>query len=91
MTVRLSVDFGGTKIEAAALSPEGAFLARRRRPNPGAYAPVVACVRELVEDLIREFGPAASVGIGIPGSISPGHRPDPQRQLHLAERPSAAG
>jgi hypothetical protein len=33
--IQIGVDFGGTKIEAAALNPEGAFLARIRAPNPG--------------------------------------------------------
>jgi predicted NBD/HSP70 family sugar kinase len=35
--IQIGVDFGGTKIEAAALNPEGAFLARIRSPNPGSY------------------------------------------------------
>ncbi len=35
--IRVGVDFGGTKIEAAALGPDGAFLARVRAPNPGDY------------------------------------------------------
>jgi predicted NBD/HSP70 family sugar kinase len=33
--IRIGVDFGGTKIEAAALDRGGAVLARERAPNPG--------------------------------------------------------
>lgn len=66
--MRIGVDFGGTKIEAAALGPDGAVIDRLRKPNPGGYAAAVETVRELVEAV----GPKdASVGIGIPGSISP--------------------
>jgi hypothetical protein len=37
----------GTKIEAAALNPEGAFLARIRAPNPGSNDAALHTVREL--------------------------------------------
>lgn len=66
--IRIGVDFGGTKIEAAALGPDGAVGARERRPNPGSYDAAV----ETVRDLVRMVGPDdATVGLGIPGSISP--------------------
>lgn len=66
--IRIGVDFGGTKIEAAALAPDGSIAVRERRPNPGSYEAAV----EVVRDLVRAVGPEdASVGIGIPGSISP--------------------
>jgi fructokinase len=66
------VDFGGTKIEAAALDLQGRFLARERRPNPGAYDEAVRTVAELVADVERASGCAgASVGVAVPGSLSP--------------------
>ncbi len=34
--IRIGVDFGGTKIEAAAVDAEGRFQARVRAPNPRA-------------------------------------------------------
>lgn len=70
--IRIGVDFGGTKIEAAALDREGAVVTRRRAPNPGDYHKAVHAVRDLVEAVAAETdaGPAP-VGIGIPGSISP--------------------
>jgi fructokinase len=70
--IRIGVDFGGTKIEAAALDPGGAFAARVRRPNPGDYAASLETVRELVAETERLAGVSgATVGFGVPGSLSP--------------------
>jgi fructokinase len=70
--IRVGVDFGGTKIEAAALDPDGHFVARVRAPNPGAYEAALDAVRNLVARAEDEAGSlAASVGIGMPGSVSP--------------------
>ena len=70
--IRIGVDFGGTKIEAAALAASGQILARVRAPNPGAYAPALEVVRDLVAQAEAEAGArAAAVGMGIPGSVSP--------------------
>ena len=68
---RIGIDFGGTKIEAAALDASGAVLARLRLPNPGGYDAAVATVSALVAQVEAQAGPASSVGVGIPGSISP--------------------
>ena len=70
--VRIGVDFGGTKIEAAALDASGAFLARVRAPNPGAYAPAVKAVADLVAQAEQQAGVTPRrVGVGHPGSTSP--------------------
>jgi fructokinase len=69
--IRIGVDFGGTKIEAAALSPDGRFLARVRVPNPGDYDQALMTVRDLVDRVEGEAGGAGTVGVGLPGSISP--------------------
>jgi len=70
--IRIGVDFGGTKIEAAALGAGGAIIARLRRPNPGAYQPALSVVAELVAAVEAEAGArAARIGVGMPGSISP--------------------
>lgn len=71
--MRIGVDFGGTKIEAAALGPGGETLGRRRAPTPRHdYAGSVRAVRELVEALEAETGARAPrIGVGIPGSLSP--------------------
>lgn len=70
--IRIGVDFGGTKIEAAALSADGRFLARVRAPNPRDYDAALRTVAQLVADAEREAGAAATaIGVGMPGSISP--------------------
>src|SRR6185312_13076973 len=70
--IRIGVDFGGTKIEAAGLAADGAFVARVRRPTPGAYAPSLEAVRALVAEVERQAGlSGATVGLGTPGSVSP--------------------
>jgi fructokinase len=70
--IRIGVDFGGTKIEAAALGPDGGFLSRVRALNPGEYTAALRTVAELVAQAESEAGEkAARVGIGHPGSISP--------------------
>jgi len=69
--MRIGIDFGGTKIEAAALDASGAFAARIREPNPGTYDAAFRLVAELVARVEAEVGPAQSVGLAIPGSPSP--------------------
>src|SRR6185437_15230416 len=69
---RIGIDFGGTKIEAAALASSGEIVARQRVPNPGAYEAAVEAVRGLVAEIEADAGlQGATVGLGIPGSISP--------------------
>jgi fructokinase len=70
--MRIGVDIGGTKIEAVALSEAGEILARRRRASPrGDYGGTVATVVELVAALEGELGRPGSVGVGMPGALSP--------------------
>ncbi|MDQ0464083.1 fructokinase [Caulobacter ginsengisoli] len=70
--IRIGVDFGGTKIEAAALDERGDFRARVRVPNPGNYDEALLVVRDLVAEAERKASARlASVGMGMPGSISP--------------------
>ena len=69
---RIGVDFGGTKTEVAALGPDGTALVRRRLPTPqGRYEAGVATIADLVRSVEQELGAEATVGIGIPGVISP--------------------
>ena len=70
--IRIGVDFGGTKIEVAALDADGAFKARVRKPNPGDYGGALETVRELVAEAETEAGVnGATIGFGVPGSLSP--------------------
>jgi fructokinase len=69
--VRIGIDLGGTKIEAIALDDRGGERFRRRISTPrGDYAGTIAALRRLVEDAEMRAGPS-TVGIGIPGAISP--------------------
>ncbi len=68
---QIGIDFGGTKIEAAALDRTGAFLTRQRVPTPETYAEAIRAVAALIARVEAETGPASSVGVGLPGSISP--------------------
>jgi fructokinase len=72
LTMRIGVDLGGTKIEALALGPDGQALLRRRVATPrGDYRATLEAVATLVEGLERDLGRRGSVGVGIPGAVSP--------------------
>ena len=67
----IGIDVGGTKIEAAALTEDGGWLARERISTPREYESAMAAIASLVASLERRFGAAAGVGVGIPGSLAP--------------------
>jgi fructokinase len=70
--IRIGVDFGGTKIEAAALDAAGRVVARARVPSPPSYDDGLAAICEVVAEVERQAGVAGGpVGVGGPGSISP--------------------
>ncbi len=70
--MRLGIDFGGTKIEAALLDSQGEIVVRRRVPNPGGYDAAVRAVADLVAQVAQEAGAGAkTVGVAMPGSLSP--------------------
>ncbi len=70
VTLRIGIDLGGTKIEAAAVDPEGRIRAKRRIATPaGDYGGTIAALAGLVAAIESEVGACASVGVGIPGTI----------------------
>jgi len=70
--VRIGVDLGGTKIEVIALAPDGATLVRTRVPTPrDDYDATLQAIVDLVASVEREIGARGTVGLGIPGAISP--------------------
>ena len=70
--MRMGVDFGGAKIEAALLDSDGEIRARRRVPNPGDYGRALTALRDLAAQIESEAGARAeTIGVGMPGSISP--------------------
>jgi fructokinase len=69
--MRIGVDLGGTKIEAAALDHEGRVLLSRRLPTPAQdYAATIAVVKALVDDIEAALGRRGRVGVGMPGAFS---------------------
>jgi fructokinase len=70
--MRIGVDLGGTKIEAIALGDDGRELARRRVPTPRHdYDATSGAVESLVNGIEQDTGRAGSVGVGMPGALSP--------------------
>jgi fructokinase len=70
--MRLGIDLGGTKIEIIALDGGGKELVRRRVNTPReSYDSVIAAMRGLVEGVESELGTRGTVGVAIPGTISP--------------------
>lgn len=70
--MRIGIDLGGTKIEVIALDDHGSTLFRKRIPTPrGDYDATLKAIVSLVEDAETATGQSGSVGIGIPGTLSP--------------------
>jgi fructokinase len=70
--MRIGIDLGGTKIEGIAIDDQGIERQRRRIPTPrGDYQAILDAIASLVRDLESTQGETGSVGIGIPGAISP--------------------
>ncbi len=70
--MRIGIDLGGTKIEGIVIDSDGRERLRRRVPTPvDSYHSVVSAVVALVGDMEREAGGKGTVGVGIPGEMSP--------------------
>jgi fructokinase len=70
--MRIGIDLGGTKIEGIAIDGDGGERLRRRVAAPrGDYADTLAAVTGLVREIEAEVGDTGTLGIGIPGTISP--------------------
>ena len=69
--MRIGVDLGGTKTEAVVINDAGTELFRERKPSNRNYDGTVAIIAELVAMAEQAAGEPSTVGIGIPGTISP--------------------
>lgn len=69
--LRLGIDLGGTKTEIVALGAGGLEAYRERVPTPRSYAASVEAIGVLVDEAERSLGTQGTVGVGIPGVISP--------------------
>ncbi len=68
---RIGIDLGGTKIEIAVLASGGAEVLRQRIATPSSYAATLQAIAGLVRSAEKRLGVTATVGVGIPGVISP--------------------
>ncbi|MBS0640518.1 MAG: ROK family protein [Proteobacteria bacterium] len=68
---RIGIDLGGTKIEIIVLGPAGAEVLRRRIATPNGYRETLQAIASLVRDAEAQLDTTATVGVGIPGVISP--------------------
>ena len=69
---RIGVDLGGTKIEAIALADDGSIPVRLRIATPRHdYRATLSAIAGLVTEIEGQIGQRASVGIGMPGALSP--------------------
>jgi len=70
--MRIGIDLGGTKIEIIALDDAGAEVYRARVSTPrGSYEGTIEALVDLVLAAERVTGCCGTVGIGMPGAISP--------------------
>jgi fructokinase len=71
MTYRIGLDLGGTKMEILVLGPDGEPVLRRRTQTPRGYAEALTAIAALINECEAEIGTKATIGIGIPGTMSP--------------------
>jgi fructokinase len=70
--MRIGIDLGGTKIEGIAIAPDGREAVRTRIAAPrGDYQQTLDAVCSLVGTIERDVGESGTVGVGIPGTLSP--------------------
>ena len=70
--LRIGLDLGGSKIEGILLSPEATEMARYRIATPrDDYAATIAAIVDLTCRLMQDITAEATIGIAVPGSISP--------------------
>lgn len=69
--MRIGIDLGGTKVEGIALADGGEIVARLRIGTPRDYAESVEAVAGLVEAIEHTVGERCTVGVGVPGALTP--------------------
>ena len=70
--MRIGIDLGGTKIEGIAIDEAGVERQRLRISTPkGSYDAIVRAVTQLVHSIEEKQGQKGTIGVGIPGAVSP--------------------
>lgn len=71
MSIRIGIDFGGTKIEIIVLDDNGRILIRERTATPkNNYREILRTTVALVNDVEDRIGNQGTVGVAIPGAVS---------------------
>lgn len=71
-SLHIGIDLGGTKIEIIALDEQGQIRTRRRVPTPRFdYDATLHAIVALIAAVETELGQRATVGIAMPGTLSP--------------------
>ena len=68
--MRLGIDLGGTKIEAAIIDDSGSLICRERVPTPKDYNAILQAITGLRDQVAGTYGYEGPVGICTPGSTS---------------------
>lgn len=70
-SIRIGIDFGGTKTEIIALDAKnGKELYKKRVPSVKDYQQTLQNFKGLVEEVESQLGTKGTLGMGIPGSVS---------------------
>ncbi|WP_407334262.1 fructokinase [Enterovibrio sp. 27052020O] len=70
--MKIGIDLGGTKIEVMAITESGEEVFRKRVPTPQHdYQATLQAIKGLVDDAEEAVGQTCTVGLGIPGTLSP--------------------
>ncbi len=69
--MQIGIDVGATKIESVVLDDSGTELHRSRIKSPKKYIQVIQSIKEIVQNLEKEFNAKLSIGICHPGTHSP--------------------
>lgn len=87
--MRIGIDLGGTKTEVIALGDNGETLFRHRIPTPrDDYQGTLKTIVTLVNEAEKATGMTGSVGVGIPGTLSPlSHNVKNANSVWLNDRP----
>jgi fructokinase len=73
MRYKMGIDLGGTKTEVIVLDPDQQPVYRERVATPASsYAEILTLLTELVNGVQAKLRLDMSIGVGIPGAISPG-------------------
>lgn len=71
-SLNFGIDLGGTKISGIALDPAGTTRAHLRIPAPrDSYPATLDAITSLLDSLTQAAGGNGTIGVGIPGSMSP--------------------